>query len=86
MFLNLREMAEVTGFSRSRMLAIVKRDGFPLFEGKITLQDFQAWYPTQLTASPKPRSQDERLLPLRSNASRPVVRRVPVRRHTAHKK
>jgi len=44
MFLSLRELSQVTGISINRLCCIAKRQGFPLFEKKITLPDFQIWY------------------------------------------
>lgn len=43
MYLSMRELAEVTGFSEHKMNAFKKMDGFPLFEKKATLQDFNPW-------------------------------------------
>jgi hypothetical protein len=43
-FLSLRQLAKITGMSSHRLGRIAKQPGFPLWEGKVTLPDFQVWY------------------------------------------
>lgn len=84
MFLSLRELAEVLGFSHPRMCQIAKRPGFPLFEGKVRHVDFLEWYRSTLpsvtqpqpTPNLQPQPGDADYVPLRSNGSRPNVRRA----------
>ncbi len=89
MFLSLRELSSLLGFSRDTMCAIAKKPGFPLLAKKIRYQDFLEWHrlstfrPTPLAAlAPSPiqttEDAEEPITPLRSNA-RPCVNRVPTR-------
>ena len=89
MFLSLRELAEVLGFSHPRMCQIAKRPGFPLFEGRVRHPEFLEWYrstlPSLSQAQPLPAAQpqpgDADYLPLRSDGCRPIPRRPRVRRN-----
>jgi len=48
MFLCLGELATVTGIGQNRMRAIAKEPGFPMYQKKVTLVDFQSWYRRQI--------------------------------------
>ena len=54
MFLSLRELAEVLGFSHPRMCQIAKRPGFPLFEGRVRHPEFLEWYRSTLPSLTQP--------------------------------
>jgi hypothetical protein len=43
MYLSMRELSEVTGFSENKLNFLKTQPDFPLFEKKVTLQDFKKW-------------------------------------------
>jgi len=44
LFLSLTELSAATGIGQNRMRRIAKQPGFPLFEKKVRLVDFEHWY------------------------------------------
>ncbi len=89
MFLNLRELAELAGFSHHRMCEIAKAPGFPMLGGKVRFSAFNRWAERKTMLSgtselsvpvpslPRP-SVDKSDVPLRSNGSRRSAPNAPV--------
>ena len=83
MFLSLRELAPLIGFSRKVASDISKKPGFPMLAGKVRYQEFLSWYRRQaMETESRPQVDEDRQcqgadmsgVPLRSNGSRQVGR------------